>query len=255
VVDAIAVFLGSGPASVEAVVSGNPVTATPAVIIFTKAPIPGTVKTRLCPALTSDEAASLHGSLVLDAIERTKTLSGAILYVAGTPDLSHPFFKVLEGRYGARLLLQCGQDLGSRMSQAMEDVFALGHDTVILTGTDLPTMPRQYLKQAIDLLRSHDVVLGPTMDGGYYLIGLRQAVPELFRGIPWSTASVLEDTRKKATSRGLSVALLPECRDLDELDDLKAFIDVAGKDSTMSKRTEGTLRLLSTRLRARKTAD
>ncbi|TLY21745.1 MAG: glycosyltransferase, partial [Nitrospirae bacterium] len=71
-----------------------------ALIIFAKAPIPGEVKTRLCPPLDPDEAASLHGTLVLDAIERTKGLQGVTLYVAGTPDLAHPFFKVMEGRYG-----------------------------------------------------------------------------------------------------------------------------------------------------------
>ncbi|MEK7797836.1 MAG: glycosyltransferase, partial [Nitrospirota bacterium] len=77
-----------------------------ALIIFAKAPIPGEVKTRLCPPLDEEEAASLHGSLVMDAIERTKGLQGITLYVAGAPDLDHPFFKVMEGRYGARLLLQ-----------------------------------------------------------------------------------------------------------------------------------------------------
>ena len=72
-----------------------------ALIVFAKAPIPGEVKTRLCPPLDPDEAASLHGTLVLDAVERAKGLAGASLYVAGAPDLAHPFFKVMEGRYGA----------------------------------------------------------------------------------------------------------------------------------------------------------
>jgi rSAM/selenodomain-associated transferase 1 len=213
------------------------------------------VKTRLCPPLTPDEAASLHGSLVLDAIERTKSLPGATLYVAGAPDLAHPFFKVLEGRYGARLLLQLGDDLGSRMSQAMEEVFALGHSPVILTGTDLPSLPRQHLKQALDLLHTHDVVLGPTMDGGYYLIGLRRPVHDLFRDIAWSTPTVLEDTQKKAASQGFSVTLLPECRDLDDLAALKTFIALAGKDKNLSKRTSSALQLIATRLQERGVSD
>lgn len=222
-----------------------------ALIIFAKAPIPGEVKTRLCPPLDADEAASLHGSLVLDAIERTKGLQGISLYVAGTPDLAHPFFKVLEGRYGAKLLLQRGPDLGARMRQAMQDVFDQGAKDVLLTGTDLPTLPRNNLVEALTLIKSHDVVLGPTADGGYYLIGLRKMMPALFDGIAWSTGAVFAETKKKIESTGLSLGLLPECRDVDTLDDLKFFIGQIGKDRAMTKRTEGALRLIGARLKDR----
>jgi rSAM/selenodomain-associated transferase 1 len=222
-----------------------------ALIIFAKAPIPGEVKTRLCPPLTPDEAASLHGTLVLDAVERAKGLPGASLYVAGTPDLSHPFFKVMEGRYGAKLLPQRGPDLGSRMKWAMQDAFEQGAQEVLLTGTDLPTLPRAHLVEALTLVKRHDVVLGPTADGGYYLIGLRKMVPALFDGIAWSTAPVFAETKQKIEQAGLSLGLLPECRDLDTLEDLKTFIGLCGKDRAMTKRTEGALRLLATRLKER----
>ena len=223
----------------------------PAVIIFTKAPIPGTVKTRLSPPLTPDEAATLHGTLVLDAIEWAKGLPEVALYIAGAPDIAHPFFKVLEGRYGARLLPQEGDDLGARMSGAIEKAFALGHRRVILTGTDLPTFTRSHLTQAVDHLTTHDVVLGPTTDGGYYLIGARGPVPELFQGIAWSTPTVLEATRKTAAAQGLSVALLSECQDLDMVNDLTAFISLVGKDKNLSKRTSGALKLIANRLKER----
>lgn len=222
-----------------------------ALIIFAKAPIPGEVKTRLCPPLDEEEAASLHGSLVMDAIERTKGLQGITLYVSGAPDLDHPFFKVMEGRYGAHLLLQRGPDLGSRMQQAMREAFNQGARDVLLTGTDLPTLPRAHLVEALTLIKTHDVVLGPTTDGGYYLIGLRKMLPDLFQGIAWSTASVCAETKKKIESAGLSLGLLPECRDLDTLDDLKAFIAICGKDRNITKRTEGTLRLIGARLKER----
>jgi hypothetical protein len=222
-----------------------------ALIIFAKAPIPGKVKTRLCPPLDEEEAASLHGSLVLDAIERTKGLQGVSLYVAGTPDLDHPFFKVLEGRYVANLLPQRGPDLGLRMRQAMQDAFDQGAKDVLLTGTDLPTLPRANLVEALTLIKKHDVVLGPTTDGGYYLIGLRKMVPDLFQGIAWSTASVFAETKKKIEAAGLSLGLLPECRDVDTLDDLKFFIGQIGKDRSITKRTEGALRLIGARLKIR----
>jgi len=222
-----------------------------ALVIFAKAPIPGDVKTRLCPPLDHDEAASLHGTLVLDAVERAKGLPGASLYVAGAPDLAHPFFKVMEGRYGAKLLAQRGPDLGSRMRWAMQDAFEQGAQEVLLTGTDLPTLPRAHLMEALTLIKRHDVVLGPTTDSGYYLIGLRKIVPVLFEGIAWSTASVLAETKKKIEQADLSLGLLPECRDLDTLEDLKVFIGLCGKDRAMTKRTEGALRLIATRLKER----
>ncbi len=222
-----------------------------ALIVFAKAPIPGEVKTRLCPPLDPDEAASLHGTLVLDAVERAKGLAGASLYVAGAPDLAHPFFKVLEGRYGAKLLPQRGPDLGARMKWAMQDAFEQGAEDVLLTGTDLPTLPRARLMESLTLIKKHDVVLGPTTDGGYYLIGLRKMVPALFEGIAWSTASVFVDTKKKIEDAGLSLGLLPECRDLDTLEDLKAFIGLCGKERAMTKRTESALRLIATRLKER----
>jgi len=222
-----------------------------ALIIFAKAPIPGEVKTRLCPPLDHDEAASLHGTLVLDAVERAKGLPGASLYVAGTPDLAHPFFKVMEGRYGAKLLPQRGPDLGSRMKWAMQDAFEQGAQEVLLTGTDLPTLPRAHLVEALTLVKRHDVVLGPTADGGYYLIGLRKMVPALFDGIAWSTASAFAETKKKIEQAGLSLGLLPECRDLDTLEDLKVFIGLCGKERAMTKRTEGALRLIAARLKVR----
>lgn len=222
-----------------------------ALIIFAKAPIPGEVKTRLCPPLDHEEAASLHGSLVLDAIERTKGLQGITLYVAGSPDISHPFFKVMEGRYGARLLEQQGPDLGTRMQRAMQDASDDGCSPVLLTGTDLPTLPRANLVEGLKLAKVHDVVLGPTADGGYYLIALRKMVPDLFQGPAWSTPSVFADTRKKVEAAGLTLGLLPECRDLDQPDDLHAFIALCGKDRNMTKRTEGALRLIGTRLKER----
>ena len=222
-----------------------------ALIVFAKAPIPGEVKTRLCPPLDPDEAASLHGTLVLDTVERAKGLAGASLYVAGAPDLAHPFFKVLEGRYGAKLLAQRGPDLGARMKWAMQDAFEQGAEDVLLTGTDLPTLPRARLMESLTLIKKHDVVLGPTADGGYYLIGLRKMVPALFEGIAWSTAEVFADTKKKIEDAGLSLGLLPQCRDLDTLEDLKAFIGLCGKDRAITKRTESALRLIATRLKDR----
>ena len=94
-------------------------------------------------------------------------------------------------------------------------------------------------------------MVGPSTDGGYYLIGARGPVPELFQGIAWSTPTVLEATRKTAAAQGLSVALLSECQDLDMVNDLTAFISLVGKDKNLSKRTSGALKLIANRLKER----
>jgi rSAM/selenodomain-associated transferase 1 len=240
-----------------------------ALIIFAKAPIPGQVKTRLCPPLTPDEAASLHGSVVLDMLERSRNASALDRFVACAPSPDHVFFKILEERHGVRLIAQTGDDLGDRMARAFADVFALGYRQVLVIGTDLPTLPGSVFGEAVTVLAAHDVVLGPALDGGYYLIGLRKPSPGLFAGIPWSTDRVLPLTQQKAAALGLSIALLPVRRDIDTVDDLMAVIEETGagheargtrpsrtdprtshfEPGTLSPRTAGVLGLLANRLR------
>jgi rSAM/selenodomain-associated transferase 1 len=230
--------------------------ADSALIIFAKAPIPGQVKTRLCPPLTPDEAASLHGSIVLDMLERSRGAASMDRFVACTPSSDHVFFKILEERHGVRLIAQMGDDLGARMARACADVFALGYRQVLVIGTDLPTLPGSVFGETVKLLASHDVVLGPALDGGYYLIGLRKPSPGLFAGIPWSTDQVLPLTQQKAAALGLRTTLLPVRRDIDIVDDLMAVIEAMGVTAgtrtigdALSLRTAGVLRLLASRLR------
>ncbi len=238
-----------------------------ALIIFAKAPIPGQVKTRLCPPLTPDEAATLHGSFVLDMLERSRDAIRSERqlvdrFVACTPSPEHAFFKVIEARHGVRLLAQLGEDLGQRMHRAFEATFSHGYRRALLIGTDLPLMPGSYLGEALTRLSDHDVVLGPAVDGGYYLVGLTHPTAELFTGSPWSTDQVWSLTLKKAESLGLRTTLLPTCRDVDRLEDLHAIIQECGladakggrDNPLLSKRTTGVLRTLATRLQARETS-
>jgi rSAM/selenodomain-associated transferase 1 len=234
-----------------------------AFVIFAKAPIPGQVKTRLCPPLTSDEAATLHGSFVLDTLERTKTAAEKLKlpidrYLACAPSVTHVFFKIMEERQGVKLIDQIGDDLGARMNQAFTTLFAQGYRQVLLMGTDVPTLPFGYLKQAVALLDDHDLVLGPAYDGGYYLIGLTRPNPELFVDMPWSTNQVLGRTREKAVGLGLTTALLESWRDVDTVADLQALSDACDADAKQPKqdrefssRTAGVLQALAKRLRAR----
>jgi rSAM/selenodomain-associated transferase 1 len=234
-----------------------------ALVIFAKAPIPGQVKTRLCPPLTPDEAATLHGSFVLDTLERTKTAVTkfrlpAVRVMACAPSPAHVFFKIMEERHGVRLLSQDGGDLGERMHRTFTTLFGQGHKRVVLVGTDVPSLPMDHFRQAFELLNGHDIVLGPARDGGYYLIGLTDPAPELFHDVPWSTDRVLPLTRDRASRAGLRIGCLPVCRDVDTIEDLSALIQDSAEQSqrpqaerTISTRTAGTLALIGKRLRTR----
>jgi rSAM/selenodomain-associated transferase 1 len=144
------------------------------------------------------------------------------------------------------------------MHQAFETMFARGYQRTLIVGTDVPSLPLEHYKQALALLETNDLVLGPALDGGYYLIGLKRTIPELFTDIPWSTDQVLSLTQKKAATLGLKTALIPPWRDVDILDDLQALIDASTldakkpkKEQSFSSRTAGALQLIAKRLRSR----
>jgi hypothetical protein len=232
-------------------------------VIFAKAPIPGQVKTRLCPPLTPDEAATLHGSFVLDMLERTKLAVAKLQlpfhrYLACAPSSELVFFKIMEERQGVRLLDQVGENLGQRMHRTFVDVFAKGYTQVIIVGTDVPTLPLTVYQEAFTMLGRSDVVLGPALDGGYYLIGLKQPAEQLFTGVPWSTDRVLAVTQQQAKALGLSVELTTAWRDVDTIADLQSLITECREDNrkpkqerTFSMRTAGALQLLADRLKTR----
>jgi rSAM/selenodomain-associated transferase 1 len=237
--------------------------AESALVIFAKAPIPGEVKTRLCPPLTPDEAATLHGSFVLDMLERTKLAVAKLQlpfhrYLACAPSSELVFFKIMEERQGVRLLDQVGESLGQRMHHTFVDLFAKGYKQVIIVGTDVPTLPLSVYQEALALLGLSDVVLGPALDGGYYLIGLTKPAEQLFTGVPWSTDQVLAVTQQNAKALGLSVELTTAWRDVDTIADLQSLITDCRDDNkkpkpdrALSMRTAGTLQLLETRLKTR----
>lgn len=234
-----------------------------ALIIFAKAPIAGQVKTRLCPPLTTDEAATLQGSFILDTLERSRAAIQKFRlpmtrYLACAPSSTHVFFQIMAERHGVQLLEQTGESLGERMQAAFIALFAKGFTQVLIVGTDVPSLPLAHYQQAIEMLRTHELVLGPAEDGGYYLVGLTRPAPELFRDISWSTDQVLAQTRERAQQAGLRTSWLPVWRDVDTIDDLRALIEANRRDMTQPKqdrvfstRTGGALDVIAKRLRSR----
>ncbi|WP_447969685.1 TIGR04282 family arsenosugar biosynthesis glycosyltransferase [Nitrospira sp. M1] len=222
-----------------------------ALIVFAKSPVPGSVKTRLCPPLTPDEAATLHGSLVMDTLERTKNLQGVDRILACAPSQQHPFFQAVSARQHIALWEQIpDDDLGARMAHAFSEAFTKNYTNAVMIGSDLPTISSEIIQQAVQGLRKHDVVIGPSHDGGYYLIGLKKPNPELFFDIPWSTHQVTALTKQKASDLGLSLTLLPVQRDLDTIEDLQFYIKESPNSlqKAVSSRTGQVFKTLGTRL-------
>jgi len=198
---------------------------TTLLIIFAKEPVPGQVKTRLCPPLAPEDAACLYQSFLADILEEMEGLAGLHLALAYSPAGAQAFFHNLVPA-GVSLFPQEGADLGERMARAFDRGFAAGFATVLLRGSDTPDLPGAVVRQAAEVLAAGQaqVVLGPCPDGGYYLVGLGSPQPDLFRGPAWSGAAVLHDTLELARRLSLAAHLLPPWPDIDNCDDLASFL-------------------------------
>jgi hypothetical protein len=208
-----------------------------------KAPEPGEVKTRLCPPLSLDEAARLYRCFLLDKIDQVKALKVGAPAIAYTPDHARALFAALVTP-NFRLIPQEGPDLGARILNTLNRLIDFGHSGAVAVGSDTPTLPLAYLETAVSLLAAPaiDVVLGPSQDGGYYLIGLRKPHPELFEQMQWSTAEVFSETMRRARAKGLRVACLPPWYDVDTPEDLRRLKETLRLNATSDARQ--TKRLL-----------
>jgi rSAM/selenodomain-associated transferase 1 len=187
-----------------------------------KAPVPGEVKTRLVPPLTAEQAADLSRALLLDQLDHLTALRSADLYLVFAPADAAAAVKTLApGRY--QCFPQRGDDLGSRMENVLAELWRRGHRNVLLIGGDLPPVPLETLYDAFAQLSADQnrVVLGPSLDGGYYLVGMNQPVPEIFSGMTWSHDQVFNETIRRLDRLGIDCALLPEWFDVDGAADLE----------------------------------
>lgn len=192
-----------------------------ALIVFVKAPVPGRVKTRLCPPLKPAQAAGLHIALVKDSLASARAIPGARLEVFYEPSPEFPDLRWLGEAIAFRT--QRGEDLGRRLDQAFAEVFDRGAAKAVAIGTDCPELGPSILREAFALLNRADVVLGPAADGGYYLIGLKEPASFLFEGVSWSTPSVFRQTRERAELHRLTLAVLPTLSDVDTISDLETL--------------------------------
>jgi rSAM/selenodomain-associated transferase 1 len=190
-----------------------------ALAVMTKAPRAGFVKTRLVPPLTHEEAAALNVCFLRDTAMAISHACGDDARGIGvyTPAGSENAYEnILPEDF--QLLPQRGEAFGERLRNATEDLFKTGFSAVCLIDSDSPTVPADAYRRAIGLLLANNetVVLGPTQDGGYYLIGVTKLHERVFQEIEWSTERVLEQTKERARQIGLKTVLLPTFYDVDD---------------------------------------
>lgn len=203
------------------------------VIVFAKYPEPGRVKTRLIGQLTAAQAAEVHLCCLRVTLECVTAVREAEVVLAGSPG-DAAFGELLgfnsgTGRQsGLRIWPQGEGDLGDRLRSAVDRAFGEGAGKVLVVGSDCPGMTPADVSRAFGELDRHDVVIGPALDGGYYLLGLRRRLDGLFESIDWSSPRVMAQTLARASVADATVALLPERRDVDDYDDIMALV---GEDS------------------------
>jgi rSAM/selenodomain-associated transferase 1 len=196
---------------------------TRGLIIFAREPVPGRVKTRLAASIGDLAAAEIYEKMLRDVLKISRQLKDVSIVVFW--DCEEKSLPDLAEKYRCRSRRQSGAELGQRMRAAFEEMFANGYEACCIIGSDSPDLPLSYILEAYRLLaiQGPDVVVGPSRDGGYYLLGMRQICPELFTNIDWGTQQVLRQSLATAERLGIVAMLLPEWYDIDTHDDLEKF--------------------------------
>ena len=193
------------------------------VLCFCKYPDPGSAKLRLASCIGEELAVAIYRTLLEHTVHTiSKGNHSGILYCY--PDTGHEFFRYCSSRYHVPLYSQQGDDLGGRMFHAIASHLNESR-YVVLVGSDCPELGPAYIRRAFQLLAAgNDIVLAPTLDGGYALIGARKIARSIFDGISWSSGQVLQQTRDKILGLGWRHACLPEVRDIDTVSDYCYFL-------------------------------
>ncbi|MBA3511124.1 MAG: TIGR04282 family arsenosugar biosynthesis glycosyltransferase [Sphingomonas sp.] len=191
------------------------------IIIFAKAPVPGSVKTRLVPALGQQAAAELARSMLKETILEATAAGVGPTEICGDPEPADPSWGSLLETDALELSAQGEGGLGERLARAAQRALGDGSPAVLI-GSDCPSLNRHRLRDIAAQLEDHDAVIQPAMDGGYVALGLRKFHPSLFHGIAWSTEAVANDTVRRIIQLGWTYFIAEPLRDIDTPEDLKA---------------------------------
>lgn len=205
------------------------------ICIFTKPPIPGSVKTRLIPELGPERAAELAEAFLEDTVAMVRTLPWAECIIAATKTFERSYFKPEE------VWLQSEGDLGDRLEKVLR--LALKRRPIVLAiGADSPGLPAAFLEGAREALKTADAVLGPSSDGGFYLIGLKDCPVGVLDGIQWSHSTTLAATTAKLEQFGMKTVLINPWFDIDSHQDLERLRRQLAANPAAAPRTAGLLR-------------
>jgi rSAM/selenodomain-associated transferase 1 len=229
----------------------------PAIIVMAKAPRAGEAKTRLAPPLTREEAARLAASLFADTVALALGLGAAVIVAYAPTDGRTSLEESLrltlneETLGGVLWLEQRGEGLGERLEGVAARAAAGGFGPLLFVGADSPTLPPSCLAAALEMLKRAraDVVLGPTEDGGYYAVGMREPAAGLFDAVEWSTPRAFEQTALNAERLGLRVLELPPWYDVDTPADLARLRAELATDEGARRRAPSTSEWLCARFR------
>lgn len=194
------------------------------ILLFLKLPERGRVKTRLLEDLDEDTVLSLYKNFILDLLESLKRGRHVFKICFYPPDSQQKISNWL--RNGYSYMPQKGKDLGERMQNAFIESFSEGFSNVILIGSDIPDLTNNIIEKAFKA-DNYNAVIGPSFDGGYYLIGFKgnSFLPEIFKGIQWGTEKVFEETMEIFRKNNYKVHILPKWQDVDRLDDIRALFE------------------------------
>lgn len=195
---------------------------TKAIILFARDPVAGKVKTRLAPFLGEDLILELYTRFLNDSVEKICKVSDVDRFIGVTPSDSTGYFARMSMnlKSAPKVFLQEGADLGEKMFNAFQARFDEGYEHVVIIGSDSPSLPVDYLERALN--SGKDLVIGPSTDGGYYLIGMTKNPVDVFSdGIDWGSEKVLAQTLERVLKSGASLELLPPWYDVDREEDLK----------------------------------
>ncbi|SMN11986.1 hypothetical protein SPBRAN_189 [uncultured Candidatus Thioglobus sp.] len=200
-----------------------------ALLIFTRAPIPGQTKTRLIPLLGAQGAAEFHQTTLRKTLAHAIVSNYKQIEIWYDGERNHPFLKKCSLDFNSTLHTQQGENLGEKMHHAIQN--ALKKNTLVtLIGSDCPALTADILNQAYTHLScSTSVTLGPTQDGGYYLIGMHQANAAIFQGINWGENTVIEQTRKNLAKAGIEHIELATLADIDTPKDYQQYMHLVAQ--------------------------
>ena len=193
-----------------------------ALLTFVKAPVPGTVKTRLQAGIGPEKTVEIYKSFIREILSLTADFNNVDRFLGCAPSSNHDFFTEMEQLYNIKTFDQRGSNLGEKIINAFNDYFTTGYDSIVLIGSDSPTMPVEYIEMAYQKFEENDFVIGPCCDGGMYLIGAKQKLdPVIFQDIPWDTSEVLNLVLEKLFYCNIRFSMLPFWYDVDNADDLQ----------------------------------